>query len=362
MADLTLKFPNKYSDYYGLLSASTSAADFPRTGSSLDFSGLTAPLYLDNCYITRTGLVLNSSKELIRETCDEHCYWIPRALSIANNVGVLQNEIDSRINYLREQVARLSFVNIPAYESDYEYVYLMHPFGWYAYGHLFDTLQRLFPIESRAKGSRTLILSDSRRILSFSDHLHALGYGSKQVQYIQPGFDAIKVRRLLFSYSPAAYTQFTNDTIDWIRECYLPYTSNHVSTMLDSIGSYVLWLDRSLVARRSISNQDEIIDSLRRIGYKVIMARGNESFSEMLALYSKAEYIIGSHGAMFVNTIFASEDSKIIEICPESRRVSNMLRMSKPARNHVLTFWNSDEDCNISIEPSQMIDLMKALG
>jgi capsular polysaccharide biosynthesis protein len=131
--------------------------------------------------------------------------------------------------------------------------------------------------------------------------------------------------------------------------------------MLDSIGSYVLWLDRYQVARRNITNQEQIIDSLRRITFKVIKAYANQNISEILALYSKADYIIGSYGAMFVNTIFASKTSTIMEICPESRKVHQMLKISNPARNHILTFWNCDENCIISIEPSQMIDSMKAL-
>jgi hypothetical protein len=341
--------------------ASTGNLSSPRENSALDFSGLSAPVEISNCFVTREGLILNENMDLIENLHDEHIYWEGGAMSFHKDTITNSMNATSRLNHLREKVSQLKLSKFVAFNSNTAFVYLMHPFGWYAYGHLFDTLQRLYSLQTRAPGSRHLLVSDSRRVRDFGCHVNALGYDIKQLFYFPVGVELVRLERLMFSYSPATITQFTCESINWIRESYLKLLA-HRSILIEPHvnNGYCLFLDRNNTARRSLLNKDEVISRITLAGIPVIVLNGSESFCEALYLYSNAKYIVGAHGAMFVNTIFAPEEATIVELCPSNRRVFNMLRMCKPCRRHTLSFWKADDSHNINPSPDTVLDLMNA--
>jgi hypothetical protein len=54
--------------------------------------------------------------------------------------------------------------------NDFDYVYMLHPFGFYAYGHLFDSLQRLQHALPATALKRKILCSRTDRIVDFEQH------------------------------------------------------------------------------------------------------------------------------------------------------------------------------------------------
>jgi hypothetical protein len=144
--------------------------------------------------------------------------------------------------------------------------------------------------------------------------------------------------------------------MNWIRKCYLDNNSyrlffNRFSKYFPlSSSGFVLFLDRSSVGSRNISNIDEVLRILQENFSQVIRFTGSEAVHEMLFLFSNAKLIVGAHGAMFVNTVFASEKARILEFCPNTRRVENMVRMCKPALDHYFIPCEADSSGSITID------------
>ncbi len=94
----------------------------------------------------------------------------------------------------------------------------------------------------------------------------------------------------------------------------------------------LLWLRRSLLGRaamahdgtrlfvsrrdagsRHITNEHEVAALLERNGFRTILA-GRMSFAEQLALFSRAQVVVGGTGSGLSNIVFAPTDSTYIEL------------------------------------------------
>lgn len=289
----------------------------------------------------KMALITDSKDNVIRLTTNEHLFWVQ------NYVG-MNRTVDERLSYLQEQVYSTKKSNGLIINSDVSCVYLGHPFEWYAYGHVFDSLQRLYNINNKKFVGPYLICSEHSRVSDFYAHLELLGYRKDFLITMHGFFDYISVKKLVYSESPANITQFTNDTRDWIRDRYISKGASEVS-------NYVLFLDRGSVGTRDVINKKELLDCLS-LKFNLIRFTGSESLGLAIDLFSKARYVVGVHGAMFVNTIFCSKDCKIIEMIPSGRRVVNMLRMNKSALNHVGLVFDSDSNHQFSVNPQLIID------
>ena len=64
---------------------------------------------------------------------------------------------------------------------------------------------------------------------------------------------------------------------------------------------------------RSIVNEPEIKNFLKAEGFELIKL-GHLSFSEQVGIFSKAEIIVGLHGAGFADLCFCKENTKILEL------------------------------------------------
>jgi hypothetical protein len=321
---------------------------------------------LGEVIVTRKdSMILSLDKEPIFETSNEILFWQDSSMDMRLSGAELLQEIRSRQQKMRAKAATINTDNLIRISGKkFEMTYLMHSFGWYAYGHLFDTLQRLFPIETPDKGKKRLLVSDSRRVTDFAGHLEMLGYGVNQLISVPPQADGFLLDRLIVPQSPATVTQFTLETMEWIRKCYLENNSykqfSHRFSKYFHIPSdgFALFLDRSSVGTRNIANIEEVLKILKGQFSQVITFTGRESVHEMLYLFSNARVIIGAHGAMFVNTVFCNPSAKIIEFCPSSRNVSNMVRMCKPSLDHLFVLCEADSTGAIAIDTCILKNLL----
>jgi capsular polysaccharide biosynthesis protein len=100
----------------------------------------------------------------------------------------------------------------------------------------------------------------------------------------------------------------------------------------DSTGPRRLYVSRA--SRRRIVNHDEVLATLERHGFSEVSAEGL-SVSEQIALFARAEAVIGVHGAGLTNAVFSSPGALLIELQPERREGLQLL------------FWNVAAVCGL---------------
>ncbi|WP_202941825.1 glycosyltransferase 61 family protein [Alteromonas macleodii] len=71
-------------------------------------------------------------------------------------------------------------------------------------------------------------------------------------------------------------------------------------------------------------------------------------------MFSNAELIVGVHGSLFVNTIFANDTCKIIEYCPANRPDFSFQNKYKNAINYTHFLVDADSDFNIDIDLNEL--------
>lgn len=154
----------------------------------------------------KLGLISDKNGKLISETCNEHVFWHPKIIDYSDQ------DAENRLKYFQEIIDNIDVKNKLIIDSNVDCIYLVHPFEWYAYGHLFDTLQRLYNLKERKFQGPYLICSDYSRVNDFGSHIEKLGYRKDFIIPFHGFFDAIHVKRLIYSESPANVTQFTDFT------------------------------------------------------------------------------------------------------------------------------------------------------
>ena len=120
----TIKFLNsKYHNYFG--------------HEKLFYDFTDAILY-NNTFFNSNGAVLE-------ETIDERIFWDPVCICpLMHDFLLFSQEVTKRKQNIINNKINLDadFMHID------DAIDLTHAFGFYAFGHLFDTLQRLYPIQS----------------------------------------------------------------------------------------------------------------------------------------------------------------------------------------------------------------------
>ena len=236
---------------------------------------------------------------------------------------------------------------------------MAHTFSYYVYGHLFDTLQKLYYIKDLNLNGPIFIVNDSSRISSFSQHIAVLGYDPIKIFTNLGYFDFIEVPNLIFSDSPSTPGQFTYESYEWIYQKYILNRLDQVFDVDLHHREYVLFLDRTGVGSRNFLNSEEILQELQK-HFDVIVFNGSEDLKTTTKLFYNAKYIVGAHGAMFVNTIFSHEKVFILEFFPHNRQVVQFMSMCKKALNHIGIVLEANEKNEISLDPKLLVDMLKS--
>eukprot|EP00928_Gymnodinium_smaydae_P082511 TRINITY_DN65850_c0_g1_i1.p1 TRINITY_DN65850_c0_g1~~TRINITY_DN65850_c0_g1_i1.p1 ORF type:complete len:614 (-),score=99.22 TRINITY_DN65850_c0_g1_i1:324-2105(-) len=97
------------------------------------------------------------------------------------------------------------------------------------------------------------------------------------------------------------------------REMQLPELSKHIVSQRRSI----LVLSRGN-STRSLSNEADLIKGLAALDRLVeVLTPEPDNFVEVLAAMSRADVIVGAHGANMANIMFAAQGTKVVEIVPQ---------------------------------------------
>lgn len=259
--------------------------------------------------------------------------------------------------------------------GDYEHVdetccYVRTNYNIYPFGHLYDSLQFVHDYEKQGLSCQPWLVG---RLTSHVTRLkeHFKVFGCKQHISTHPG-KVYKVKKLYVSKHSVYPSQFDADKVPWIREKYYSYYKSEINnsslqymientTRLSPYNKMVLYLHRP--NKRRVLNYDEIHRYIKQTG--IVVMDGMESISMKIKLFDSADIIIGPHGSMFRNAMYASNPEDLIchEWCPDNREDVSIMNAMKSCGvdKYTQTSVPGDDKFNITIPIHQIEGVLKDL-
>ena len=176
------------------------------------------------------------------------------------------------------------------------------------YAHwVIDYLPRLAGLaEARSGATAPDLLMNDRPATFQTESLAALEIDTARPVGIAE--DAAIACRPLFLHEPPRHMRrIAPWAPKWLRQSFEPLTSGK--------GRERVYISRSDARIRRIVNEPELIDALRGLDFDIVVP-GSLGFLDQVSRFTKAEIIIGLHGAGMANIAFAAPGTRVLEILP----------------------------------------------
>ena len=287
------------------------------------------------------GAIGLANGELALEHMDEVLAWRPRFYKKSIRLGSsLAAELDSRHQALRALVAKAAEPGeqLPQLDPDVNYIYMAHPFGFYAFGHLFDSLQRLIHAVGKVPEPFKVLHFKSARIVDFESHLEKFGVRRDQLELVKK---TVRVKHLWISPWQTHPAGLAGAAFHAIYDRYTHGQPKSPRTRL--------YLTRNHVKQgaRGVLNEAEVVHFLKRKGFQVL--NGSEPLDTIVGLFHRAQLVVGPHGSLLANTMFCQPDCTVIEYCHSNRldlSFKTKTKLCKDYRHHLI---GADSSYNIEI-------------
>lgn len=317
-------------------------------------------IYEDVFIDTKTSAVLDSNLKPIYETLYEIIFWWKGTLHGQTLIDPELRKAEVLRRYKEilaetETITEEDVSNAKVLAPDVEAIYAMSAHGWYPYGHLHDSLLRLYPWRSHTFQNPKVLCSKYNRVVDFPLHLKACGFEEDTIFRTAPKYRLIKASKLFFGVNEAKFwTTMSQEQYDWLIQGYFNLFDKDPRELEPIEG---LYLSRNHIGRRGVKNNDEVQHYLtEEHGFKTLT--GEEGLLEIISLFARAKRIVGPHGSIFVNTIFCSENARIIEFCPKNRIDKSFLNKTKLAKDYHHILKEADSDFNIFIDLDELKRLL----
>ncbi|MGR3378668.1 glycosyltransferase 61 family protein [Salipiger abyssi] len=300
-----------------------------------------------------TGIIVDDTGQLVVEQADEALLWIPEAIFRAVNAGADKEfEFRTRRMWLQRLARRLHEERdrLEVLHEDVTHISMMHAFGWYAFGHFFDSVQKLYhPLKLMETGARRwkVLHSDPRQVVDFEQHMQLLGVAPEQLVRVS---HPVRVPRLWVSPWQAGPATFTPQTYDWV---YRRYTRS-----VERTAPQRLYLTRNHVKRgaRGVTNEAALLAALEPLGFRVLT--GKEPLREIVSAFHNAELIVAPHGSLLANCMFCKETCRVLEFCPDNRVDFSFQRKRKKLTDYTHKQVPADANFNIEIPLQTVLDFI----
>ena len=186
---------------------------------------------------------------------------------------------------------------------------------WTNYFHwTIECLPRLFWLEryTEQAGTRPTILLPVDASTWMLESLAMLGFCERDYKLVDA--PTISVDNLLVTSYPRAFPEYQS----WLRGRALESVSANESNSR-------IYISRENVTKRQITNERQVINALESRGVKSYQLE-ELSVQQQVKLFTKAELIIGPHGAGFANAIY-SQNPHVIELFG-SKRLNTYYQLS----------------------------------
>jgi capsular polysaccharide biosynthesis protein len=296
----------------------------------------------------RHGIIVFPDGQPVFSQLDEALYWLPTTYARSIAAGsTYDRELSTRIGRITEIAteAHKNRVSATRLDGGQCHFYLAHPFGFHAFGHLFDSLQRLLAISEAERKKSTVIHSNPTRIVGFSDHLSMFGVTSERLYHLATDVIVPKLVVVPWAAPPA---QIAKENFQPIFEAY--------TRDVPPSRPRRLYLSRNHVrpGSRMVLNEGEVLQTLEARGFEVL--RGTEPLRDIVNAFNRAEFITGAHGSLLANAMFCNPKAKIVEYCPRNRPDYSFKRKEKLTKDYTHKLIDADENFNVSLPISDILN------
>lgn len=268
------------------------------------------------------SLVFDENKKIHKITLCENIWWKSGWLNFRDKDVSLQ--IKARENQIQEYVDQIPISKVKNLAEGITYIHLMHAFGHYAFGHIFDTLEKVLLIDELNLKNKNIciLLSDCSRvggIKIFTKYLKAL-LPDLPFTVKQAVRGELWGCRDLILLKPLAHPSCisSHENLFKIHERFVSYFKQFTPSKQYS---KKIFLTRTSPSNRHIINSHEL--HLKLESNDISILYGNEPIEDMFHAFYNATHIVGYHGAMFINQIFC-QNPLVVEINSSKRRHTSL--------------------------------------
>lgn len=142
-------------------------------------------------------------------------------------------------------------------------------------------------------------------------------FGVAAVDYVEPD-EVVTVERLTVLTPVAPSGHFREPIVKGVRELIL----EEYGSREGAVSSDRLYISRGRASKRRLVNENEVIELLRKFGFKALRAE-DLSFAEQIKAASRARLLVSNHGAGLTNMLFMPHDSSVLELRHSTDSVNN---------------------------------------
>jgi capsular polysaccharide biosynthesis protein len=313
--------------------------------------------YISDCIVDfETGLIYKDG-QIFWEAANENMTWYggwisgdPRWMNRITRQELIAERMKKMTEYFENKIKEAE--NIPTF-SEGTTLHLLHPFNRYVFGHIFDTLQKLYVVEKENLHFDSVLLPKTHEIIDFEMHLNALNLQDKK--QINGGYGLVKINYLLVVLPVGHPTSFIPESYLHIRNKYQKYFGVDTNPVADK---KIFLTRRAGAFRRVLVNDAEVEAALKKEG--ILYFDGSETFKEIVEGFAHASHVAGVHGSLFTNNIYGNEKTKYLEYCPRSREVHTFHHQYKLCDDYQHTLVDCDKDFNIELNVNEILNFYKS--
>jgi capsular polysaccharide biosynthesis protein len=309
--------------------------------------------YISDCIVDyETGLIYKDG-QIFWEAANENMVWYdgwisgdPRWLNRITRQDVISDRMKKLTAYIEEKINKAEAI---PQVSEGPTLHLLHPFNRYVFGHIFDTLQKLYVVEKENLNFQSILIPNTHEIIDFELHLAALNLNHKQIFTSDRGL--VRVSQLLFILPVGHPTSFVPDSYLFIRNKYQKFFGVEANPVAEK---KIFLTRRSGDFKRYLINDKEIEEKLKAIG--VLYFDGKQTFKEIVESFAHASHVCGVHGSLFTNNIYGNDKTKYLEYCPIARENHTFHHQYKLCASYQHLLVEGDKDNNISLKIEDLIE------
>lgn len=312
--------------------------------------------YISDCIVDfETGLIYKDG-QIFWEAANENMVWYggwisgdPRWSNRISRQDVISDRMKKQTAYLEEKIRKAEA--IPEI-SEGPTLHLLHPFNRYVFGHIFDTLQKLYIAEKENLNFQSILIPDTHEIIDFNLHLSALNLTDKKI--IESDRGLVRVKYLLFILPVGHPTSFIPESYLFIRNKYQKFFG--VEENPDA-NQKIFLTRRAGDFRRYLINDSQIESKLKAEG--ILYFDGKQTFKEIVEAFAHASHVAGVHGSLFTNNIYGNEKTKYLEYCPRARENHTFHHQYKLCDSYEHKVVDGDREHNIALDLQQLLNFYK---
>jgi capsular polysaccharide biosynthesis protein len=272
--------------------------------------------YFKNVFVTNSGFCMNN-KGLIKE-----CHH-----DFPQQYNDYLNEAAQYYYDVTDHPEKLITL-----DGDTTYLAVHHP--WFNYYHwICESIFRLWMVRHQFD-KVILILPEYYKDADFI--VGSLEpFKIKNIFYIPKG-KSLMVKNICLPQIKSVCDSYNAMQVKQVRDFYKNYVLHEKKMSVNQIDK--LYVSRRFAKRRQVMDEDRILEILKKYGFTIFYPE-KFTFLEQVAIFSRAEYLVGEHGSGLTNLLFMPKNSSLLEL---HKNQTNELDHSSPL------FWYMAEALGIN--------------